>query len=71
MLSGCGDDESPPGFGEATLADLRAGIEDPNKTCAELIEIKNNMDPKSSDYEQAADVLRGVGCYSVDSERTD
>jgi hypothetical protein len=69
ILSACGEDGEGES-GPATIGDLRAAIET-DATCEELIEIKNAMDPKSADLEAAGDVLRGVGCFSVESERID
>lgn len=67
-LSGCPSDAEPTA--ETTLADLRAAI-DRGDGCAELIDIKNRMDPKSSDYLAAPDLLRSVGCFSATATRTD
>lgn len=44
---------------------------DAGANCAELFRIRNAMDPKSPDIEQINEDLRGIGCYSPDSIRTD
>ncbi|WP_205470846.1 hypothetical protein [Nocardioides sp. SYSU D00038] len=67
LLGGCRGDGGDDG---TTLSDLRDAIDDPATKCAELISIKNELDPKSSDYERAPDLLRSVGCYNSSSTRT-
>lgn len=71
LEGGCGGSESPgDGTGTPRVKDLRRAVET-DATCAELVEMKNAMDPKSADYTAAPDVLRSVGCYAVTSERID
>lgn len=71
FVAGCGESATPgDGTGTPGIEDLERAVES-DATCAELIEIKNAMDPKSADYTAAPDVLRAVGSYSVTSERTD
>ena len=71
LAGGCGGSAtSGDGAGTPGIKDLERLVET-DATCAELIEMKNAIDPKSADYTAAPDVLRSVGCYSVTSERTD
>jgi len=44
---------------------------DAGANCAELFEIRNALDPKSSLIERINEQLRGVGCYSSSSVRSD
>ena len=60
--NGSADTDTYEGFNDA----LESGA-----TCAELFEIRNEWDPKSSKVVQANEALREIGCYSSGSTRND
>ncbi|WP_087485574.1 hypothetical protein [Brachybacterium massiliense] len=65
-LSACGSGPADTGTYEGFNDALESGA-----TCAELFEIRNEWDPKSSKVVQANEALREIGCYSSSSTRTD
>lgn len=50
--------------------DFDQAVED-GASCAELFEIRNELDPHSPLITQANERLRSIGCYMSSSERTD
>lgn len=61
-LSACASEKPHERFDNA--------VED-GATCAELFEIRNELDPGTVGVERANETLREIGCYSSSSTRTD
>lgn len=68
-LVACGDDDGG-GSGPQRLPSFEDALND-GASCRDLFDIRNAWDPHSPLVEQANVQLRGIGCYSRNSERTD
>lgn len=66
-LVSCGE-ASDGDLGGVTLTELESAI-DRGVDCPDLFKIRNEIDPKTEDFEAAAPLLRDVGCFSSSSSR--
>lgn len=65
-LAGCASNSDDPPGDSVRFADFRGAL-DEGANCADLIELKNRLDPELHD--RANRELRNLGCYSATSER--